>query len=144
MRRVFLILALMTSVQTSAAAETNGNLDLQITGGTPNVGQMVITIFNSKETYMKTPFVEHVISVNSEGQALLTMVTLQQGEYAVSVFYDKNSDGKLNTGFLGIPKEKIGFSNNAKSRMGPAPFSKTSFSLTKKKLSMKIYVGRAK
>jgi len=41
------------------------------------------------------------------------------GKYAVSVFHDENSNGKLDTNFLGIPREGVGASNNAKGHFGP-------------------------
>jgi uncharacterized protein (DUF2141 family) len=43
-----------------------------------------------------------------------TFNQLAPGRYAVAIFHDANGDGKLNTGFLGIPKEGFGFSRNPK------------------------------
>ena len=45
------------------------------------------------------------------GQAHITLTGLAPGSYAVSVFHDANSNGKLDT-FAGIPREGYGFSNN--------------------------------
>ncbi len=45
------------------------------------------------------------------GQAHATFAGLAPGSYAVSVFHDANSNGKLDT-FMGIPKEGYGFSRN--------------------------------
>lgn len=41
------------------------------------------------------------------------------GRYALRVFQDLNGNGKLDTGWMGIPKEPYGFSNNAMGRFGP-------------------------
>jgi len=41
------------------------------------------------------------------------------GRYAVSVFHDENSNGKMDTNFIGIPREGVGASNNAKGHLGP-------------------------
>lgn len=36
------------------------------------------------------------------------------GNYAISLFHDKNGNKKIDKGLFGIPKEGYGFSNNAK------------------------------
>ena len=48
----------------------------------------------------------------------------------MSVYYDKDSDGKLNTGLFGIPTELVGFSNQARSLFGPPSFKKASFPIS--------------
>jgi uncharacterized protein (DUF2141 family) len=44
-------------------------------------------------------------------QARIMLTGLAPGSYAISVFHDANSNGKLDT-FVGIPREGYGFSNN--------------------------------
>jgi len=41
------------------------------------------------------------------------------GVYALRIFQDLNGNGKLDTGWMGIPSEPYGFSNNAMGRFGP-------------------------
>ena len=48
----------------------------------------------------------------------------------MSSFYDKNGNGKLDTNFLGIPKEPTAMSNNAKGSFGPPKFKDAKFTLT--------------
>jgi uncharacterized protein (DUF2141 family) len=57
--------------------------------------------------------------INDEGEVRFTFTDLKAGTYSVSIVYDEDSNGKLNTGFLGIPSELVGFSNNAKGTFGP-------------------------
>ncbi len=54
---------------------------------------------------------------------------LKSGTYAVALFHDENGDGKLNTNFLGIPREGFGISNNPPVKLGAPKFKKASFSL---------------
>jgi len=49
------------------------------------------------------------------------------GTYAITVIHDENTDGKLDTNWLGIPKEGYGFSNDVKALLGAPPFSAASF-----------------
>jgi uncharacterized protein (DUF2141 family) len=51
------------------------------------------------------------------------------GKYAVSLFLDENSNGKLDTGAFGIPTEKTGFSNNAQGTYGPPKFDDCQFTV---------------
>jgi len=49
------------------------------------------------------------------------------GTYALAVVHDENMNGKLDTKWLGIPKEGYGFSNDVKALLGAPPFSAASF-----------------
>ena len=49
------------------------------------------------------------------------------GTYALAVVHDENMNGKLDTNWLGIPKEGYGFSNDAKALLTAPSFSAASF-----------------
>ena len=49
------------------------------------------------------------------------------GTYAITIIHDENMNGKLDTNWLGIPKEGYGFSNDVKALLGAPPFSAASF-----------------
>lgn len=49
------------------------------------------------------------------------------GTYALAVIHDENMNGKLDTNWLGIPKEGYGFSNGAKALLHAPSFSAASF-----------------
>ena len=65
-----------------------------------------------------------------KGNVFVKFKEIQSGNYAISVYHDINSNGKLETSFIGIPKEPIGVSNNAKGFMGPPSFKDCKFSLS--------------
>lgn len=60
------------------------------------------------------------------------------GRYAVAVIHDANEDGKLNSGFLGIPKEGFGFSRNPKIRTSAPDFEDTAILLADQSTSIQI------
>jgi acyl-CoA reductase-like NAD-dependent aldehyde dehydrogenase/uncharacterized protein (DUF2141 family) len=75
-------------------------------------------------------------------------VTIDAGEfapgtYAVAVYQDVNGNRKLDSGFLGIPKEPVGASNNPHPRFGPPTFQQCAFEIGKadKQISISL-VGR--
>ena len=138
------VAALFALCMSSASANMDITLKVIVDGGTPNTGQIIATLFDSETSYMKAPFAEQTNPVDAIGAAVLIFKNLAPGDYAVSVVYDENANGKLDTGFLGIPKEKIGFSNNAKPRIGPAPYEKARFGLTPETSEITITLKRPK
>jgi uncharacterized protein (DUF2141 family) len=58
-----------------------------------------------------------------------TFKDLPPGTYALGVFHDENDNGKLDTNFLGVPREGFGFSNNPTFLRKPT-FKESSFEIT--------------
>ena len=52
------------------------------------------------------------------------------GAYTIVVFHDENDNEDVDTTWIGLPKEGIGFSNNAKINMGPPAESEMLFEVT--------------
>ena len=61
------------------------------------------------------------------GETRVTVANLPAGRYAVQAFLDENSNGKVDRGWFGIPKEGVGFSNDAKIRFSPPKFAEAMF-----------------
>ena len=109
------------------------SLSVTVIGGKPNKGKIIRSIFSSPENYLIQPVVENVLALEEKGEASVQIDDLQPGTYAISTVYDEDENGKLNTGFLGVPKELVGFSNNAKGTFGPPSFKATSFTHTRRR-----------
>jgi uncharacterized protein (DUF2141 family) len=63
---------------------------------------------------------------------------LPPGVYAIAVIHDENMNGKLDTNWLGVPKEGYGFSKDAKGSLGPPLFSQASFEYGGETLNLTI------
>ena len=118
-------------------------LSVEVTGAEASAGQAILSLFGSKDHYLKKPTTEMKAPVDGSGSARFTISNLKRGRYAVSVIHDADLNGKLNTGLFGIPTELVGFSNNATSRFGPPSFEEASFVLNASQL-ISIRLGRAK
>ena len=70
--------------------------------------------------------------------ARVTFEGVPFGTYALKVFHDENDNGKLDTNFVGMPKEAFGFSNDAMGRFGPPDFDAASFELGQPELLLEI------
>jgi uncharacterized protein (DUF2141 family) len=53
------------------------------------------------------------------GTTFVTVPNVPPGRYASQVFHDRNGNGKIDRGLFGIPKEPVGFSNDAPTHMAP-------------------------
>jgi uncharacterized protein (DUF2141 family) len=94
-----------------------------------NEGIINVAVFNTEESYNGGKPVA-VKSVAVTANTLSTDFTeLADGHYAIKIMHDENSNGKLDTNFIGIPTEGYGFSNNG-GRFGPASYSDAKFSVT--------------
>jgi uncharacterized protein (DUF2141 family) len=105
-----------------------GNLTIKVTGLKNDKGKVMIALCNSEENFSSYEEVfkgARVDAVDKEAQALFKDIAY--GEYAVKVFHDQNENGKMDANFLGIPKEKYGFSNNARGKFGPPKWKDAKF-----------------
>ena len=96
----------------------------------PNVksiqGTMMVCLVKEKAEYLKDCFQGANVKVQGK-ETTAIFQDIPEGDYAVTIFHDKNGDGKLNTNFVGIPKEPYGFSNNPFAMFGPPSFEKCIF-----------------
>ena len=77
----------------------------------------------------------------SHAHAVCEFPGLNTGTYAISVFHDENSNGKLDTNFMGIPREGVGASNNAKGHFGPPKFDAAAFQYSVGRIDLKITIN---
>lgn len=121
MKKPYAILLCLLAMGEVWAQDGTPSLTVTVEDARPNIGQVIISLFTS-ENYMQTPTAQQTSTVDDEGRCTVVFQRLAPGEYAVSVIYDEDMDGELDTGLFRIPTEKIGFSNNATSRFGPASY----------------------
>jgi uncharacterized protein (DUF2141 family) len=94
-------------------------LDVQISNVRKNSGKIVVEIYNTESSWLKSPFRKTVLPTNEATKTVSFEVP--PGKYAISVYQDVNENGELDRTFIGIPKEPVGFGNNYK------PFGKPKF-----------------
>lgn len=92
-------------------------------------GNLVVTLFSSEESFLNKGE-QKIIEVNDQKMMIVTFENLSAGTYAVSVIHDEDKDGDLNAGFMGMPTEDYGFSNDAKGMFGPPEFSEAKFQMS--------------
>jgi uncharacterized protein (DUF2141 family) len=91
-------------------------------------GTVRIALYNNEKDFLEK-IVQGKIAKVSGKEVKVVFENLQPGNYAVSVFHDENENEKLDAGFMGIPLEPYGFSNDAKGTFGPPSFEKAMVSI---------------
>ncbi len=139
--RVMQLVLLSFACQAAMAQDLTGILMVEISGLKDATGNVYIAVYNSDSTWLSDNTVlskKVAIAEALDGDLVRTELQLPLGEYALSVFYDKDNDGKLNTNFIGMPKEPIAMSNNAVAKMGPPKYADAVFSLGAEPLIQRI------
>ena len=133
MTKIIIAIAFFIS---SLVTAQNVNLTVKISGLKSNTGAVLVGLYNSEGTFLKKAY-KGVTSDIKSNEATVTFSNIPKGDYAISAYHDKNKNGKLDTNFIGIPKEDYASSNNAKGVMGPPKYEDAKFDL-KKDLKLEI------
>ena len=102
-------------------------LTVQITNVTSEEGQIILAIYNSSDNYDKRIAFQEV-KLKPEIDTVIFETNLPDGEYLVMLVHDINNNGKLDTSFIGMPKEPVGLSNYDGKGI-PGKFKKHKFSV---------------
>lgn len=95
-------------------------------------GQIAYLVFNSAEGFpskREKAWRHDFVPVDSLQNATqrIDLGPVPPGRYAVSLYLDENGNHKLDTNWLGLPKEAVGVSNNPRNRIGPPHFEDAVF-----------------
>lgn len=108
---------------------STGTLTIIMSNFRNNQGKACVALFNQEEPFPKSSAkaVGIIYTSINDGKSVAVFKNLPGGEYAVSVFHDQNDNKKMDTNFLGMPKEGVGASNNARGHFGPPKYKDAKF-----------------
>jgi len=116
-------------------------IHVKILGIRNSTGTVACALFESPEgfpaEFLKNAANMMIIKIR-DMQARCYFLNIPPGTYALAVIHDENMDGKLNTNWLGAPKEGYGFSNDAKSLLSAPSFDAASFPYDGQNLDLTI------
>ena len=108
-------------------AVKENKLTVEITNVASEDGEIILAIYNSSENYDKRIAFREV-KIQPEIDTVIFETNLPDGEYLVMLVHDINNNGKLDTSFIGMPKEPVGLSNYDGKGI-PGKFKKHKFSV---------------
>ncbi len=127
--RIYLVPVLLLIVIVSTGQVNESGLNVNITDLRNNKGHVLISLYKDGKGYPDEPeqaFRVAQLSINSSSVSI-SFTGLPSGNYAIAILHDENGDRKMNTNFLGLPKEGYGFSNNVMGLFGPPSYSRAVF-----------------
>ncbi len=136
------LLTLTTLLAEPLAAQQSGHLLVELTGMQSDEGSIVYAMWSGPEDWLEDNALHAGLVPIEDGQALIEFTDLPYGEYAISVYHDRNGNERLDTGMFRIPKEPIGTSNDAKARFGPPKYEDAAFQLDSESLTITIPVKK--
>lgn len=120
-----LILPFFLSAQTAT-------LEVEVLDVSSSEGDVLVALYKEEETFLKFEHVYRTEGVPArEGMTRVTIADLPLGQYALAIFHDENGNEELDTNFIGIPKEPLGFSNAKLKTFGPPGFKECVLDLQK-------------
>ena len=126
----FLLVPLMFLL--GAGVVCAGEAQVELTGLQDAEGDIYITVYDSEDSWLGEERVmvqKVVIEEARKDGVVLSVLELPPGEYALTIYHDTNGSGELDTNFIGIPKEPVAMSNNAKAKFGPPKYEDAKFTL---------------
>lgn len=117
-------------------------MHVDITGVKSEVGQVVVSVWDSEESYLSMPFTKKTVLITElkDGKFRVTFSEPLPSECAINVYYDKNTNAELDTNWLGIPDEPVGITNNVKGSFGPPKYEDGKVKITGKEQVFVIHV----
>ncbi len=130
MKNLLVILTFIFTGTIFTCAQEKHSIVIDFKGIKSNNGNLYIAIYNEEESFLKNPIKGTIVKIEDK-KASITLKDIPTGVYAISAFHDSNNNNKLDTNFLGIPKEPIGMSNGATGFMGAPKYRDAKFKVTK-------------
>ena len=92
-------------------------------------GFIDLKVYIDKDSFLEEKLAtEHVRKKAVKGKTIIPLSKIHEGEIAIVVYHDEDSNNELKTGFFWRPKEGFAFSNNYLPK-GPPKFSKAAINL---------------
>jgi len=95
----------------SAAIGAQNKLTVKVSEIDKPQGELYIALFDSEVPFLSKHGEGKMVKITANSEEVV-FEGLKEGKYAITMFQDENSNGKLDLGNYGIPTEKYGFSNN--------------------------------
>ena len=113
-------------------------------------GYAMLGVYDKKDNFGKAKVNEKLNAnivlkgtvVKITNKKATAIIDVPFGEYAIAGFQDLDGNGVLSGNFLGIPKEPVGFSGDAKVRFGPPKWNDAVFQFKKEDQQVLIYLDK--
>ena len=104
-------------------------LKISVTNLKSSTAPIMVAVYKKCSPFPDEKAAVSYLTVTPHNNKAVAEFDIPNGEYAIAIFQDINKNGKLDTGWFGIPKEPYGFSKNFRPIMSAPKFNDCSFIL---------------
>lgn len=142
-RAALRVLAALAPILSISAAPAGGTLRIEVTNVRGDKGRVHVDICTQAQ-FLKDCRIASDAPARI-GVTVVTVAHLPRGRYAAQVYYDENGNGKVDRALFGIPKEGVGFSNDAKIRWSAPKWNEAAFAFNGQdsaiRLKLRYFIG---
>jgi uncharacterized protein (DUF2141 family) len=113
------------SLPGNAIAAGDNVIEVTVSGIRSDKGRVHVDVCPEARFLNSCPYTAEVPA--KPGTVIVLVHGVPPGRYAVQAFHDANSNGQVDQGIFGIPKEGIGFSNDAMAKLQRPKFAVAAF-----------------
>jgi uncharacterized protein (DUF2141 family) len=107
----------------SQPAKTHSTITVRIEALRNDQGTVYVSLYDNKKSFKDNKGALLSGKARPTKQAAVVVLdNVAPGRYALSFIHDENNNQKLETNWMGIPKEGFGFSKNAMGKFGPPKY----------------------
>ena len=107
------------------------DLKVEVTGLKPDKGNVFFGLYNTEKGFLDNGWGIANVKVKVTGDRIsYTFKSLPDGDYAVAVYQDENSNGKCDRNMIGYPTEGFGFSRNYRPRFSAPKFDEVKIAVS--------------
>ncbi len=139
------VLALGAIHAPARAQRPEGQVAVRVTGLRSDRGKVRLAVFAGPRGFPDqiARACRVAIAPIRGGQARVVLDRLPTGPHAIAVVHDENGNGKLDTDWLGRPREGVGASNNTPPRRSAPRFEDARFTVTgarpRQEISIRVF-----
>ncbi len=112
------------------AQEKGFELSVVVSGVSATQGTIRVALYQEAASFLDFEGVAAAaVAPAVEGQTLVVFKDLPPGKYAAALYHDANNNEAMDSNWLGIPKEALGFSKARLRLFGPPKFEDCLFTL---------------
>ena len=137
-----IVAALIALALSAGAGPAPAKLVVEVTGFHSDAGQLLLRLYATEAGFPTdgSRALRQVAQPITGRRAVVELADLPLGSYAIGCVHDENGNGKLDTNLLGIPREGVCASNDARGHRGPPRWSDARFDLRADATPLQIHV----
>lgn len=142
MLKTIFVAFLFFTFSMSLYSQSTNKIEINISNLKSTKGAIRVSLFNksNEEAFPSDKDKAYKIykfKIDSKTQTFV-LDSLPIDEYAFSIHHDEDVNNKLNENWIGMPKEGLGTSNNARGNFGPPSYKQAKFKLSNQSITHKI------